>query len=434
MDCSKGLGSLSIDFPEAGELHPAEANFKYGKEVYDSLYCKFDGPTANSVLNDIEIGLNEIQRVVVKINDKPIRSMYYEPQFLKLGNAHRSDQYAGFLELHDLHEHLKKGNVVYAPSTATTEETFTEIYSSRVKEGLFTGLDINSEGDPIEYLPGDDGINVDLGAYNPWNDSESGGIKYNWGIHFDGDSPLEALNEAKNKHGVDTYISPDGELVVGSYKGRNSVTASRVGRESDYHIQSSAFGSASSTLSTVKIRGPEIGEKRIANTPKDRRERLAKFINPYKDPMRHRIHITVNNNSASGNGVKKMQVNNLNPREQNLSKLGKRYYQAADFNANSGRVTINMETSRSNTVPRIGDEFRVKPYSSGCKLESHVDIEGGYLINQANHKFTSDWQVELGLAQPLVSKENLTVDIEVYDLNKEQTYPFEEIYHYDYGQ
>lgn len=435
MNCDSTFGPLSVDFANAGTLYPQQSSFKYGKDIFDTFYCKFDANTASKIGTDLNAALNEVQRAVVKINGEPVRSMYYEPKFMKIGSTERTDQYTGFLELHDLHEHLKKGNVVYASSTSTVEDTFDEIYSSRVKQDLFTGYEVNAkDGKVLQYQAEEDLIKIDFGSYNPWKDSDSGGIKYSYGIHFDGDTPLEALKEARNKHGVGTHISPEGKLIIGSYGEPTTLTASRLGKETDYHIESSAFSNATQKLSKVKIRGPEIPEKRTARTKEDAQERLAKFLNPTKDTDRYRLHITVNNESVDNGSVKKTEVDNVDPTEDNLISLGKRYYQAADLNENSGRLTVDMETSKTKTVPEVGDVLKVKPFSQSCTFTNNIDISGNYLIYKVNHNIDTTWETTMNLAQPLVSRDDLTVGIELYHLNEEQTYTFEEVYGYNHRE
>jgi hypothetical protein len=454
MICDTKYNGLSIDFQNADELWPVEAGFEYGKGQYSSLYCTFDSDTASEMKNDDR--LNSIQRAVVKIGGKPVKSMYYKPSFLKVGPKSSDHNYSGFLELHDLHENLRNGSVVYAPSSSSLEETFGEITRSVQNPNLH-----GASGQPPIKIKNDTSIkssdaqnenltlqdeSTDFGVDFGFLFEESDGIEAGNVIHFDGESPYKALKKAKRLHGVDTHVDKDGSILVGGYPDGRNFTASNTGTNVDFHIKSSSLSSVFQNLNQVLVKGPTIFEGGTFDRSTSQNSKLAKSLLPgYGDKLR--VHLRVYNEnrvdqqsleSTNQGAMRTISAPNIDPLSDNLIKAGKRYFRGVDRQIGVGSVDFNIDNSNISTGKlsflQVGSQINIKSIQNNCLNELSSVVGGNYYVYKVNHTIENGWTTSVDIGKPLISESDIGVELKLYDVSNENTMSFRQVFGYPYAE
>lgn len=440
MFCNKqDLSPVELEFQKAGSLSPVEGNFSYKFNEYDSFYCRFDSITAERMMGDIDGPLDETQNVLVKVSGEPVRTMYYEPSYLDLGKADDRENSAGYLELHDLHEHLKKGVINYAPNSTDIEKTFNEIYDAKVNSNIFNGIDIRASGNSLDVIslqPGEmalfEGSDewVPFDVSNPRDDSGEKHLEIAYSLHLDSVSPLKGLRKARKKHTVNTHISPNGKLVVGGYgKPGKNFTASEAGGDADFHIKSSGIRALANSVKQVNIKGPIVHA-----TVEERNEKGAAFWNPLKeDESGHRLEMQITNDSIDEGDILSVEKSDIEPRTDDLVDIGKAVFRSVQRETNNGTVVINMNTSRINTCPRIKDLIKVKKSEVCGEKSTSFTLPDTYFVSGVEHKFDGTWDVAVDLMNVAEKKENLSVSATYHDISSGQTATHKEIYGYDLG-
>ena len=425
MNCNDNFNSVSVHFNRANRtLYPVEANIQTGVNSYQTFYCKFDAITAREMSNDDL--LNDTQRATVNIGGNPTYSMLYRPEYLKVGESSEDHEYDGFLELHDLHERLKDGKVVYSPRTTTAKETFTEILDSRNNTGIITGYDIRSDDKATPSLSNSPDLNLS-GFF-----SEELDVRENSPIHFDGDTPFEANEFAKKKHGTVTHINSEGKFIVGNYTDNSDYTVSTSGYNSDLHMKSASASTSYQEARRLTIQGPKIhGEL-------DNESGLADFADSFSLPSDEnnlRVTVKIENEAASEEGaIKEKRATNVNPYTVDLIDLGKVMFRGMDMNTGQGSVTLNM--NNSNIDPRdlnlkIGSNLTVRSPPNNCLYDKEYDIEGNYSVTGVRHRIGSTWDIRAEIANGLVPLNNLTSEIKLWDVETGQDYTWEEVHGYE---
>lgn len=441
MNCNKqDLSPLELDFQKAGTLSPVEGSFSYKFNEYDSLYCRFDSITARGMMQDVGGPLDETQSVLVKISGEPIRTMYYEPSYLDLGKADERNNSAGYLELHDLHEHLKKGVINYAPNSTDIEKTFNKIYDSKVNADIFNGVDIRASGNSLNVIslqPGnldlfegsDEWIPFDVS--NPRDGSGEKHLEMAYSLHLDSVSPLKGLRKARKKHSVNTHISPNGELVVGGYGDSVSeFTASEAGGDVDYHIKSSGIRAVANTVKQVNIKGPIVHD-----SIHERNERDAAFWNPLmEDTSGHRLEMQIVNDSIDEGDIISVEKSDIEPRLDDLKKIGKAVFRSVQRQTNNGNIVINMNTSRTNITPKIKDLIKVEKSKVCGDKSTSFTLPDTYFVSGVEHRFDGTWDVTVDLMNIPENRENLSVNATFHDISSGQDFTYKELYGYELGE
>jgi len=448
MDCNTDLSPISIDFQHAGTLYPESATFEYGRNQYSTLRCSFGKKTVEGMSDHLQ-SFDEAQKAEVKIQGETIRPMYFEPQFLQLGTSGTSDKTNGYLELHDLREHLKKGHVDFAPERVTTKRSFEKIYKNRVKDNIFTGIEVLDEGETIGNWFNEQ-VNNPLiensdktGPIFPYSfepnifKAEETDFEGGYAINYDS-TPLKALRKAEQKHGVSTRVSSDGKLIVGPYNNNQSYVASNMVNQGGIHIRNASLGKRSNNVSRVVLRGPIrqaqdiVGDQIEANWI----ERKAVALAPYEEgEADYRKTVVVDNRNVDDGVIIKETVDNLTPEDKPLKTLAKQYYAAITTSHNSGMINFSMEDT-AEIIPRIKDRVDVEMFSVDCSVAPGADrLSNEYFVSSVKHDYDSHWDVQASVIDvPPQDPSSLSVSVKYYDVENDQTITTEELYGFKEGK
>lgn len=470
-DCNLTRTPITLRFQSGAIVHPIQSTFSYSKDEFDVFQCKIDSKTAQDMNTYIE-GQDDVvqtqdlftdtQWVQVRIAGDPARRMYFEPEFLKLGNPGGTQEASGFLELHDLREQLKKGAIDFAPQQTTTEKTFKKIYDGRKNEKLISNLIFNeNDGKSLTVRDNDEAVKLDYAHGN--DDRDSYYIQWGYSLHWNNTTPLAALRSAEEKHGVGTHIGPRGDLIVGEYQGGNTWTASNLPSKSYYHVENSALGETNKKVKQVHLVGPQIeefdreGGSTSAEGSSSMEARNAdKFLDWIDQDDEGRrggteeygwiLHLYITNTEANGGTTLRKDVKDLNPHKQDLEKVGKRHFLGVQTKTRSGRLNINMDSSEGEgpssvgpnseypQAPRIKDKIIYESGGSGC-VDGITGIGGDYYVSDVTHTYNKgSWDMEVGVFKVPTNQSELEVRAEFYDLSTGQTYSHEDVYGYPLGE
>lgn len=472
-DCnSSGYSPISIDFQIGGELYPTNATLDHHKDKFDSFYCKFDSVTASEIKESLDNGpLNEVQSATVKIYGEPYRTMYYEPNFFKIGDPKFYENSSGYLELHDLHEQLTKGNIEWHPPSPNVETTFRKIFQSRVDDDILNTLTLGEQAQvdgspnliteetsgvsdereensllggtgtdetvsPREFLFKAVTLSTDFVLDNVGIEDISKKEIEDRKIEFNGITPFKALQKAKQTFSIGTYISPTGELVVGEYNHNKSMTASISGTGVDYHIESGGLGGGFERVSKIHVKGPVIRRieeekergsdstvqpsyKQITeDTAKDRRRRMDRI----------RMHVIVKNPNVNNGNVIVTEAGSTVFSKEQMERVGLREYWGHELQNSTGNMTINMDTSNSSYIPRIKDTITVKNAATcGDIIPSNLPSEE-YFVTGVKNKYDGSLKTTVGLQALRTNINALEFETYFYNFSDDQTYTPEEIY------
>lgn len=435
---------LSILFTESGKLlEPVEGRFTYGKDKYDFLQASFNATTSSAIGEAMDENLlASPELAVVRVNEEPVRRMYYDPEHVELGTDVYDDA-GGFIELHDLHETLKEGTVNYTPDgEISLEEVYTEIFNSRVKEGYFSGLRIEAPNKIIEdnskvtlpLLP--DSLTPEDGVYlfglGELQTVESPLTKE--AIYFDEISPLEAVKQANKQLGVTTHVDSQGNLVVGAYKSEKTYTASEPGEEADFHIEGSAITGDAGSIQTLIIDAGNQVDLSGMDTSQETLGRHYNSLNPFTDDSDkgYRVQIIVNNRDGVGGEVIKTKRPQLGYDDYVTGALN--LWQTLQSQYTSGSVTLNGTTSNVKRPVTIADNLLVAE-PDPCGLIDHGGYPGGnYFATGVTHTFGNSWQMEVDLLQNYSTNPNIEIDVLFNDPTKDEVFTHEDLYGYEYGE
>jgi len=456
MKCNSDLSDISLNFQNGGVLYPEKLTFNYGQGSFSTLRCSFGKP----VVEDLEDNLGdffEIQRVEVESNGKTLHSMYFEPRFLELGTSGTRDKSNGYLELHDLREHLAKGQMDFAPDRVTASDSFNAIYEARVNDDIFTGIEVLDEGDTISEwftfhfdskVPGTDLISSGefnetdkTGPVYPFSvdnilNSDEIDIDSNFAVNYDS-SPLKALKKAERKHAVSTHVSPEGKLIVGPYSNTNSYSASNMDSQGDIHIKNSSLGVKSNKVSRVVLRGPVSTKVNIGQGEADAwvEEKNLALTAISTNSIDYRKIVTVDNPNVDNGIVLKREVDNLEAQDQPLKNLARKLYIGTVVSHNSGTITFSMGEDPG-IVPRIKDRINIELFSVDCSPASGADrLSNEYFISNIRHEVDSGWDVTANVMDvPPQDPSSLRVSVKIHDVENDQTITNKEKYGFELGK
>lgn len=420
------LSPISIDFERGGTLYPLSVSFQYHKDEFDFLTCKFDIDTANRIQEYLDSTLSNPQRATVLVDGKPVRMMYYEPDFFRLGSTNEEDgrDWPGYLELHDLHESLEGGTVNYAPKTTTLKDTYRRIFRARDDKETIKSLEFSIPQNPRIYRSDNDtafAFDGNVGIFAPFE------IDFGYSINFDKISPLEAIEKANNVFGVSTHISPDGDLVVGQYEGETSYTASDTGSGSNLHISSASMTNTSNKIKQLTIEGPK--EKPSTQTLglEGTTEKISEWLNQRTDnDVGFRTQVVVENLAVDSGKTATIQAHNAERGE--LRDLAKRQYRRLESQRTRGTISVSQNTSNRYGPFFIGDGIEVaEPLSSGG-LKKPAYSAGDYYVAGISHRYQQSWTSDVEVFQIPSDPADLNVTLRYIDISSGQEYTHEELY------
>jgi len=370
--------------------------------------------------------------VEVRINGQPVKRLLYKPDFIELSKTERDYQHPGSLELHDCQESLTSGSVSFGTRSSVLEETFTKIFQSRKDKETITNLDTSQADSETKFLS-DTGENlINLGGFIP----DPGGREFfdfiNEVIEFDGDSPLAALEKAKRLHSVDTRVNLDGTLVVGSYPGSDTFTASPVGYQTDLQIKSSSISGPSKYIEGVLIKGPAKDTLSYQHVGDGFVDNLSNIANIATDRDNYRMYITAENPNVDG--VRKVyEAGDMYPRTDKMIDLAKRKYSSLDIDSTKAEIKVSLTNSNidlSENKLQIGDKIEIKKPEKDCLINGSMPASGEYFITNIRHEIGTSWDVTLGLSRPRVSLDDLNIEISYYNTRTDSKATHKDVYGY----
>jgi hypothetical protein len=389
VDCSQSTVEIEFQNPGKSRLRPIVADLAYGSDKYDFLTCKFNTDTANKVKDNID-SLDKTRAAKVKINGKTIRTMYFSPENLELGKDHRDSDFGGYLELLDLHAFLDKGTIDKDLSNLNLRDLYSTIFRYRQEDN-----DPFTSPKPIFNIDREDSQNLNYVA------EDEGGrpMTLTSGLNLDLEeksTPLDALKTANNKLGIGTHITPDGELVVGSYNGTGSYIADEE-NSIDYIIESSGISMAyKDKLKRLNAIGPIEG---IATG--DASRVLGSFgssLNSLDDPERsgQELRVVVEDDSVETGEITTQYMRQTAP--DDFAKAAVRKFLQIDAAKQTGSITLNITASNSNNILKIGDLLTVDEPTSCNLLEEPAYRADSYAVQSVRHLFDKSWKTEVELA------------------------------------
>lgn len=399
------------------KLWPHRASFSYKHDDYDYLSAEFDVEVANQIRNN-ENYFDEPSAVTVYIKGTPVRRMYYNPENLMMGKKVDSTQYDGYLELHDLHAHLDAGTVDWQSDSWTSiEKTYREIFRHRNRNpDLFSGIDIRA----TEKL-----LSIEQPGFQfTWTGDN---IRYGYAIQFDDESLLEAIKKANRKFGVDTHISPDGELVVGSYSSPTKWTASDRGSDVDYLIKNAGITQNSQgVLQRLNIEGPTVFQSKGRLDADEWKE----YLNPLgDDEPGYQLHIVVTNTAVNTDNTQSIKMHDMDKFEAIDAAVRK--YLAFETSRRSGSVKIDMSSSNTKGAIRIGDVLEISN-PVGCGFKEPAAFYGGlYSVSGVRHDFDGIWEADVDVMRAPPSIEDLQVEMQYVDSDSGEVLSFKDVHGFE---
>jgi hypothetical protein len=372
--------------------------------------------------------------------------MAYKPSYFDFGISNKEYQSDGSLELKDMHATFGDGVIDMSPERATSEFVYSEIFGARNKRSIdppyFTGIEIRDKTTLAEE-GGAEGLFA-FGFTNPFKDDNVLPFAASFAIHFDQETPLEALEKANQKFSLDTHVDEYGVFVVGGYNGNNKYTASRSGDSSELQIESGSVTASEGELGKLILNGAKhipgfqdpTDTKNFISTDVQVGE-LFDWLNPLDDNDQdedkvetgYRLQVIIDNKESENGVVRNVDAFDIGNKD--LMRTAERIFQSLQSQSAGGSMSIDMETSNKSVVPRIGDTMTVEGELDTCgELQQPAYDKGDYTVAGVEHRYDGSHTVDVQIDNPIAEEQNLQKKYRVLDVSSGNTYSFEEVYGY----
>lgn len=440
MNCDKNnLSPIRLEWDTGQKLWPNEVKFQYSSSKYNFLRCQFDS-TASEKIKDDFFNLGDgrenrpYQPVEVYVDNELMRTMYFEPNFIDLGDEEQNyaKSFTGQLELHDLHTQLKKGNIVYRPNQEDHATVYAEILNRRKKpvshpntiKGIFLSersFDTGEVSGRSAKIKSADNWQMQ-GSIPTSDDDVSDKWEANDTLEYENLTPFEALNKTHEKTGRSSGVMPEGLIYIGPYPFREPsdvYSASTSGSLTDLHIKSGNLSNHINSYNMVIAEGPPPASLTL------------EAFNQNND-----VHISEDNSRVEAvakiQGKEQGKVEKVKSHNTNVDELAQvatdKLETNIEQNNKNSQLTVSGFTSNKSPTINIGDILEVDDSFGVCTNEKYPG--GTFLVSGVEHKYRNSWDVDLALRK-INQDITINVGLRVMDFENDQSYNYNDLYGYD---